>query len=92
MIISLAPGETLTVNFHDSYDKSTGEVDFLDGSFKISFAAASQTSSGVIRIEADTPDSMGRSGIIYEEGFVMYDKDGDPIPKDIADEQGPIPL
>lgn len=69
MIISLKPGDTLTVLFHDHFDDSTNDVSFLDGSFTIGFKAATPTSGGAITVHAELPDQHGNMGLIYEETF-----------------------
>lgn len=73
MIVSLAPGDTLKVMFHDGFSDVNNELHILDGSFTVSFEAAGTAHGGCIRVEAELPDASGRTGTIYEELFVPHD-------------------
>ncbi len=80
MIISLKPGDTLTVLFHDHFDNSTNDVSFTDGSFTIAFKAVTPTSGGAITVHAELPDQHGNQGLIYEETFGIPDFGDEPVP------------
>lgn len=70
MKIFLLPGETLLVGFHEAAADGPRDHYELDGTLTISFKK-----DECIMVEADLPDSAGRTGVIYEERFAQSERD-----------------